>query len=265
MPTTKNAIHHMTWREAEEAYKKDPVVILPMGSMEEHGPHSLTGDYLAAEELAKRVAENTGALYLPTVPFGNSDYFRSYPGTISLSQETVIRLIDDIFRSLLEHGITKIVVFNGHAGNGPAVDQVARKINRENRIMIVSVDLWQGIDPKAKKAIYGEKDPSGHGGEPLTSLMHYLYPEDMRTDLLPEWKEETTWRNFEIKNFKQVHVGDAAANVFFNMEDVSKEGIAGDPTGASPERGKQIMDHLTSFGSELVEKVAASDMTLGGR
>jgi creatinine amidohydrolase len=262
MTQIKHAIHHMTWREAEEAYKKNPVVILPMGSMEEHGPHSLTGDFLAAGEISKRVAEQTGALYLPTVPFGNSDYFRSYPGTISLSQETVISLLEDIFRSLIEHGITKIVVFNGHAGNGPAVDQVARKLKRENKIMIASIDLWTGIGPEKKKELYGENDPSGHGGEPLTSIMSFLYPEDMRMDLLKDWKEEKTWRKFDIKNFKQVKINDGAANLYFNMEDVSKEGVVGNPKEASKERGEEIVEHLTAFGSVVVSKVAESDMTL---
>ncbi|PKR78207.1 hypothetical protein CEY16_00145 [Halalkalibacillus sediminis] len=260
MSKNKSAIHHMTWKEAETAFSKDPVVIVPLGSMEEHGPHSITGDYLAATELAKRVSEESDAIYIPTIPFGNSEYFRGYPGTISLSQETVLGFLEDIFRSLIEHGISKIVVFNGHAGNAPAVDQVARKVRRADDVMIASVNLWQGLDPVKKKEIYGDVDPSGHGGEPLTSIMSYLYPDDMRMDLLNDWKEAEKWQDFEVKNFKEVKVGNASANIYFNMEEVSPEGIMGDPTQSSAERGKVIIEHLTQFGVELVEKVSNSQM-----
>ncbi|MRG87263.1 creatininase family protein [Salinibacillus xinjiangensis] len=262
MSSNKKALHLMTWQEVDEAFKEDPVVLVPLGSMEEHGPHSITGDYLAATEIAKRVAENSDALYIPTIPFGNSEYFRGYPGTISLSQDTVLRILEDIFVSLMEHGITKIVVLNGHAGNGPAVDQVARKIRRDHKVMIASIDLWQTLSPEKKKEIYKEEDPSGHGGEPLTSVMSYLYPDKMRMDLLGDWEVQNKWQEFEVSNFKKVKLGDSSANIFFNMEEISERGVLGNPTNSSAERGKEIVDYLTEYGVELVKKVSKSNMKL---
>jgi creatinine amidohydrolase len=264
MRLQKNALHHMTWKEIEEAFKEDPVVIVPLGSMEEHGPHSITGDFLASTEIAKRVAGKTGALYTPTVPFGNSEYFRGYPGTISLSQQTVINVLEDICTSLLEHGITKIVFFNGHAGNGPAVDLVARKVRREKKVMIVSMDLWQMLSVDQKNEIYKEeKDPSGHGGEPLTSVMSYLFPKDMRMDLLPkQWKEKTKFEEFEIESLLKVKVNESKANLYLNMEDISDEGILGNPINASSERGEKIVSSLVQYGVSLVEKAKKSKMSL---
>lgn len=78
-----------------------------MGSTEQQGIHSLTGDYLAAEAIAKRVAEKAGAYYVPVIPFGCSEYFRCFPGTISLRPSTVEAVITDVVESLTEHGITK--------------------------------------------------------------------------------------------------------------------------------------------------------------
>ncbi|MGP4105937.1 creatininase family protein [Virgibacillus sp. L01] len=263
MNIKKSAIHQMTWKEVENAFKEDPVVIVPLGSMEEHGPHSITGDFLAATEIAKRVSDKTDALYIPTIPFGNSEYFRGYPGTVSLSQETVIRILGDIFVSLMEHGISKIVVFNGHAGNGPAVDQVARNIRRNHKVMISSIDLWQTLSSEKKSEIYNEEDPSGHGGEPLTSIMCYLYPEDMRMDLLQESLEVNhKWENFEIENFKKVKLKDSSANLYFNMEEISVKGIMGNPSHSSASRGEKIVTYLTEYGTELVEKVSNSNMKL---
>ena len=137
-----------------------------MGSTEQQGIHSLTGDYLAAEAIAKRVAEKAGAYYVPVIPFGCSEYFRCFPGTISLRPSTVEAVITDVVESLTEHGITKIFFINGHAGNTPTIEEVARKLRREKGIVCFSIDLWQGLTPEAKKEIYGEgPDSSGHGGD----------------------------------------------------------------------------------------------------
>ncbi|MBN8201433.1 creatininase family protein [Bacillus sp. NTK034] len=260
----KNAMHHMTWKEIEEAFKKDPVVIVPLGSMEEHGPHSITGDFLASTEIAKKVAKETGALYTPTIPFGNSEYFRGYPGTISLSQQTVISVLEDICTSLTEHGITKIIFFNGHAGNGPAVDQVARKVRREKKVMVVSMDLWQMLSIEQKNEIYKEvKDPSGHGGEPLSSVMSHLFPEDMRMDLLPDtWEVKNKWEDFEIDNLAKTKLNNSKANLFLNMEEISKEGILGNPLNASSERGEKIISCIVEYGISLVKKTEKSEMLL---
>ncbi|MFD1361952.1 creatininase family protein [Lentibacillus salinarum] len=260
MSSNKHALHLMTWKEVDQAFKKDPVIIVPLGSMEEHGPHSITGDYLAAVELVKRVAEQSGSYYIPPVPFGNSEYFRGYPGTISLSQETVLRILEEIFRSLTEHGITKILVFNGHAGNSSAVDQVARKVKRESNIMIAAVNLWQWLSKNNKETIYQEEDPSGHGGEPLSSIMSYLYPEEMRMDLLEECEMKDHWESFSIESFNKVSTETTTANLFFDMEEISHEGIVGNPANASSQRGEKILETLTKYGVDLAEKIKASNM-----
>lgn len=260
----KNAIHLMTWKEIDEAFTHDPVVIVPLGSMEEHGPHSINGDFLAATEIAKRVAKNTDALYTPTIPFGNSEYFRGYPGTISLSQQTVINILEDIITSLVEHNITKIIFLNGHAGNGPAIAQVARSTRRKNKVMVTSVDLWQLLTKEQKDDIYKEEtDPSGHGGEPLSSVMSYLYPEEMRMDLLPDnWEKISKWKNFEIDNLSKVKLNGSTGNLYMNMEEVSKEGILGNPKNASKERGEDIVSCLVDYGVKLVKNVKSSNMSL---
>jgi creatinine amidohydrolase len=260
----KHALHHMTWKEVEEAFRTDPVVMIPLGSMEEHGPHSLTGDFLAATEIAKRVAERTGAYYIPTVPFGCSEYFRGYPGTISLSPNTVLSLLADICQSLIEHGIKRIVFINGHAGNAPTIDQVARKIRREKGLMIASMDLWQTLPVSFKKELYGEDfDPSGHGGEPLTSVMMYLYPDDMRMDLLKQTASNEYWEGFPIKGLAKVGLEDTQVSVFLNMEDVSPEGVMGSPFAASSERGEAIVNKIVEYGAAMVDKLKKANATVG--
>ena len=85
----KNKLYMMTWKEAKEAFDNDPVILIPMGSMEVHGPHSVVGDYIATEKIGEAAAEKTGAYILPITPFGCSEYFRDFPGTISISPNTL--------------------------------------------------------------------------------------------------------------------------------------------------------------------------------
>lgn len=251
----KRELQHMTWKEIEEVFSRDPVVLVPLGSMEEHGPHSPTGDYLAAVEITKRVAEQAGAYCLPTIPFGYSEYFRGFPGTVSLSPQTVISVLQDIFQSLTEHGVTKIVVMNGHAGNAPLVDQAARALRRQKKIMVASLDLWQCLTTDFKKELYGaDFNPSGHGGEPVTSAMMYLYPEDMRMDLLTQEERNTKWQGIDIAGLAKAGVGDSQVNMYFNMNEISAIGVMGNPLAASAARGEAIINKITEYGVAFVEK-----------
>lgn len=251
----KRAIHLMTWKEAEEKFKENPVVLIPLGSMEEHGPQSITGDFLAAKEVAQRVAERTDTLYTPTVPFGNSEYFRNYPGTITLSQETIEGLLTDIVISLVHHKINKIVFINGHAGNTSAINNVARDIKRDHDVTIISINLWQLLTQSEKQDIYNEPDPSGHGGEPLTSIMCYLYPEEMRMDLLPKtWEVNRDYHGLNLDSLVGASSSGANANVFINMEEVSPEGILGNPLHANSERGEKIINAVVNHCSNIVNK-----------
>jgi len=109
---------NMTWPEAEAWAKKNPVVIVPTGSTEQHGPHlPLKVDIASADYIAKKVAEKTGMLVTPPLNFGYSETWRSYPGTISFRQETYRAALYDICSSLIRGGFKKIFLLNGHNPN----------------------------------------------------------------------------------------------------------------------------------------------------
>lgn len=256
----KCELHHMTWKEIEAAFAKEPVVLVPLGSMEEHGPHSPTGDYLAAAEIARRIAEQSGAYSLPVIPFGYSEYFRGFPGTISFSPQTFMSVIKDICTCLIEHGITRILFINGHFGNAGLITQVARDIRRDSKVMIGSLDLWQSIPTAFKKELYGQDfNPSGHGGEPVTSVMMYLYPADMRMDLVDKQENTKVWQGFDITGIGKVAIGDSEGNMYFNMEEISRIGVMGNPYASTKERGQAIVDRLVAYGVEFVERLKKSN------
>jgi creatinine amidohydrolase len=259
----KNELHYMTWKEIEEAFEKDPVIFVPLGSMEEHGPHSITGDYIAAYEIAKRAAEQSGGYCIPVIPFGYSEYFRGFPGTISISPETLYALVNDVLTSLIEHGIEKIILVNGHAGNSSILDSLARDIRRDERLMIGKIDLWQSLTPGFKEELYGKGiNPGGHGGEPLTSVMHYLRPDDMRMDLVKESDRASEWEAFPITNISKAKIQDIEVSMYYDMEDVTKQGVMGDPFIGNAEIGEKIINRMVGYLVEFADKMKKSDTNL---
>jgi creatinine amidohydrolase len=111
--------------------------------------------------------------------------------------------------------------------------------------------------------LYGDEvDPSGHGGEPLSSVMLYLYPEDMRMDLLSKTERNKQWEGFPIKGLAKVGLHDGEASVYLNMEDISSEGIMGNPFAASADRGEAIINKILEYAELLIEKLKKAKTTL---
>ncbi len=112
----------LTWPEYAERVRRS-IVILPVGSTEQHGPHlPLGADALQVTEVARRVALRLGAIVAPTIPYGYRSAPRSgggeiFPGTTSLTGETLILVVRDVLRALVRHGARRIVVLDGHYEN----------------------------------------------------------------------------------------------------------------------------------------------------
>src|SRR5690606_40742265 len=85
----KTQLAAMTWKEAEEAFRDNPVIIVPNASIEQHGPQTPVGDYRVGEIVAERIAAETGAIVAPMLPFGYSEAFRRFPGTVTLRAESI--------------------------------------------------------------------------------------------------------------------------------------------------------------------------------
>ncbi|MCT4564491.1 MAG: creatininase family protein [Maledivibacter sp.] len=252
----KSELQYFTWKEIKEIYSENPVILIPLGSMEEHGPHSITGDYIAAYEIAKRISEKSNAFTLPVIPFGHSEYFRGFSGTISLSLKTMHLLCKDILMSLLEHGVNKIVFINGHSGNSPIIDNVAREVKREHGVMIGKIDLWRSLSQSFKDELYGKGvNPMGHGGEPITSVMKYLCPEHIKMNLLEEKDQKSSWQAMQVGGLSQVKIDDITTSIYFDMEDLSEQGVLGDPYIGNSEIGEKIINKLVQYGVKFVEQM----------
>lgn len=163
---------HMTWDEVEQYLRTSDMVIIPVGSIEQHGKHlPLGSDIIAAVETSMRIGQKTGVLVAPAVLAGVSEHHMGFPGTISLTPATLEAVLHDTARSLIAHGFKRIMFLNGHGGNETTVTNVAYRINRETAA--TAIDLWRidlpPTDPRLKdvKLDY-------HAGVEETSMMMYL-------------------------------------------------------------------------------------------
>src|SRR5580700_6896398 len=116
---SKVRMAELTGGEARERLARRPVILLPMGSHEDQGPHAPMGDYLSADAIAERIARRTAetgteTVVAPVIPFGGADYFGAMPGGIALEQATLRAVLTDVFACLVRHGLSRMIVINGH-------------------------------------------------------------------------------------------------------------------------------------------------------
>ena len=110
----------LSWEDVEGYLHNDDRLILILGACEQHAGLSLLCDVRIPQALADAAAKQTGVLVAPSLNFGSSPYFLSYPGTLSLRLSTLLDLVEDLVRSAYGYGFRKILVMNGHGGNDPA-------------------------------------------------------------------------------------------------------------------------------------------------
>lgn len=161
-------VSETNWQQIEAYLKTDDRAILPLGSTEQHAQLSLSVDSILSEKVAVDAAEPLGIPVFPVVPYGITPYFLAYPGTISLRQETYIRLVRDILDGLRLQGFRRILIVNGHGGNQPA-GSLAIEWMADNPGTAVKFHNWwnaphtyakvQEIDPVASHASWMENFP----------------------------------------------------------------------------------------------------------
>ena len=133
--------------EVQELLKQSEkvVAICTFGSCESHGWHCCLGpDTFVPTEVAKRVAEKLdNVIVVPCVPFGTSIHYNQYPMSITLRYETIIGIAEDIFESLVNNGIKRIYILNGHDGNIPALEIAAHNVkNRHKEVKFLYMPAW---------------------------------------------------------------------------------------------------------------------------
>ncbi|NIO00722.1 MAG: creatininase family protein [Candidatus Latescibacteria bacterium] len=245
----KVTLQDMTWREISEALDRGfDTVIIMVGSIEQHGPHlPISTDTLIADELAIRMARKLGnALAAPTIRPGCSDHHMSLPGTISLRPEVLLDLLRDYCRCLARHGFKKIILASSHGGNFAPLETFTPVLVREfPQLRFIHYGDLKGFmevyqQEVAKLGLEPEK-AGGHACIGETSEILFLKPEVVRTDC-----------------FEPGYIGSLKGQLSRVLRDgiqvITKNGVLGDPRGATSEFGEAILEGVATHLAEWAEQ-----------
>lgn len=206
----------MTWPEFAERLEGDPVVFLPTGMLEQHGPHLPMGvDHLLPVAIAAVVAEEVDGIVAPPVNYGYKSMPRSgggpgFPGSCGLDGATLSAVVRDVIRELARHGVRRVCVLDGHFENlwflNEGIDLAMREVGHTG-LRVMCLQHWEFLTEETLGKVFPEGYPGielEHAAVLETSLVMYFHPELVRGDRIPDnapmdappydvWPARTEW------------------------------------------------------------------------
>lgn len=249
-----------TWQDVE-AYldaAATPTALVPIGSTEQHGPHLPLGvDSYEAEDVAEAVSARTGVPVAPTIPYGDADHHLAFPGTISLSTDTVVSVLTDVYESLIGHGFANVITVNGHRiANLPAIQTAAAEVSGAHEdVSFATIDLIRVAAEAHRELRDGDPDDGMHAGEFETSFMLARYPDLVDEDAF-ERETHQGFSRFQTNDL--VATGDAvlSPSTPHSPED-GDLGHVGDPTLATDEKGEELRARMIDNAVTFIEELRA--------
>ncbi|MFQ5911179.1 MAG: creatininase family protein, partial [Thermoplasmata archaeon] len=230
-------LDEMSSKEFQERVKEDSVVIVPIGAVEEHGPHlPLCTDSIQPEYVASEVAQRMGAFVAPPIRYGNCSTTRNFPGTISVSFDTMRSLAYDVVSELTRNGFKHVVLLSGHAGSlhMAALRLAAKKVvdERDVNVMVVS-----GYEILYRSDNVEEGD--GHSGLMETSRVLAIRPDLVKSE---RPKGESRIPKYQVLRNPEKYW----------------EGVSGDSANATIEKGREYNDFVIDELCRTIEGMRGS-------
>ncbi|MGE5245956.1 MAG: creatininase family protein [Betaproteobacteria bacterium] len=271
----RNFLPHMTWPEVRDLLTRTDMVLIPVPSLEQHGPQTPIGtDFYAGIEQAKLIAQRTDVLVAPILMAGQSPYHMEFPGTITLSSETIERVYFEAAQSLIHHGFRRFLFMNSHAGNQYITRFVVDRINQETPA--VAIDLGDAIaalnrptgEPREPREPREPSDFDRHGGVGETSRALYLFPSLVQLDSAQ--RTTLTMPEHLTKMLPDVVRGDRLDTMLFLAEglkpkdtgkrtstrEMSPTGVWSnrDPKEATAEQGRRATEAFVDAAVRVIER-----------
>jgi creatinine amidohydrolase len=239
---------HHEWRklradELREQARRDAIVILPVASLEQHGPHlpvevdSILGEAVAARTAVKVLAKGQPVLVLPVIWTGLSEHHMSFGGTVTLDNAVFAGLIEGVVRSVLRHGFRRVALLNAHGGNENALRSITDDLTPKLGVPIVQFTYWYAAAVAIAK-ILETQGGLQHACEAETSMMMAICSDLVAVDRIPLAKANTT-----------PDVSDIAAGGVYMWRSIgsrSASGVIGNPEAATPEKGELLLDAIST-------------------
>jgi creatinine amidohydrolase len=245
----------LTWTDFT-ALPPDTVAVLPVAAIEQHGPHlPVSVDATINAGLLRRALDLTqdGVLALPMQQVGLSVEHIRYPGTLTLSAETLIAVLTEIGRSVLRAGVRRLVILNSHGGQPQIVDIVCRRLRADGMFAVGCMASRLGLPPEI--VLTPEEDEHGiHGGLVETALMLHLAPETVRMTHAAHFR--SAW----LSRTSQVLTPEGGIGFGWETQDLSPAGALGDAAAASAAIGHAILEHQAARLALLFQEVRELDI-----
>jgi creatinine amidohydrolase len=254
-------LDEMSWTEVREVLKKPNVVVLPLGSTEQHGAHLplnvdvVCGTYLA-ENAARKVMENHNVqvLVAPTLPYTYVAFHKMYPGTVGVRLETLTKVIEEVVTSFLEQGFNNIITLTTHSENACPMEVALRVVAEhwQKATLVGVTSLGLGFDVRSGIAKAGNAG-LGHGLEVETSMVMVEQPELVHLDraIIGSRKLPLSEKYIGATGF------DRSKGVLYytGTKGFEKSGIQGNPTMASKGEGEKILSAQISDLADIITQV----------
>jgi creatinine amidohydrolase len=232
------------------------VAVLPVGAVEQHGPHLPVRVDAAINEaiVARAVAimqDSTPVLVLPALAIGKSNEHIGYPGTLTLSHETLINTWLEIGACVHRAGIERLLIFNSHGGQPQIVDIVCRELRVRHRMLAVGT-MWSRITPKSDLFDEHELKHGIHGGELETSVMLASHPDLVRM----EFAQNFPSLSVALESAGGLLTPEGAVGFGWQAQDLCADGACGNAAAADAERGAILIDRAARELIRLCEEIS---------
>jgi creatinine amidohydrolase len=244
---------HLSWVKAKERFKTTPIVVIPFGAgSKEHGPHlPMNADRVVLEYLLDKAVETEDVIVAPPVLHGWFPAFRAFPGTEVRDPDVFRRYVQQVAESLISQGAQRIVFLNMgiFRATGLPLSIAAREVRAETGVPTLVVN-WDDLETEEAAALF-EQQSGGHADEVETSINLYLQPDKVDMSLAVK-----DYREHLKKNYGGYRPGYFARDK--SDPAYSDTGLSGDPTLASAEKGRQVLDIMTKEWRTILRGFATS-------
>lgn len=230
--------------------RQGAIVIAPIGATEQHGPHlpSMV-DWRCAQEVAQRAAllmqPKRPVVVTPTMPFGMSEHHMSLSGTITLNYATMASLVGCVVESAIRHGFKRIFVLNGHGGNTEALRIIVTELTVKHKLPLATGTYWD-IAAGPIKALLDKQTALLHACEAETSMIMAMAPELVDREILSQMHGPY------ITGLSGIAGVNPAVYRWRQLSSRSPNGVIGDASTASAEKGKRLLEAISEAVAEAL-------------
>lgn len=246
-----------TYQEVKEIANQDgSVLIIPVGSIEQHGYHMpVSTDTILVDAVAhlaaERVVDDVPILVTPPVWSGYSPHHMPFGGTVTLEHDDMLGIIEELADAALDNGFDSLLLLNGHGGNDSLISSATSTIGTDHpKTEVLGLTYFQLAASFIDNIRDSELGGMGHAGEFETSLMLHLRPELVKEDLM----EGTNMDEPYPQGIDDLVAG-GPLSVYRDFTEYSDSGAIGDPTLASAEKGEQILDRLCDEVADILSQM----------